>query len=164
MTIMIQPFLKRPAAFIPHRAFHSLASREKRQSSNGVQGVPKGTRLHKTYGGVILTRGKGGKYALVKGRCTGKWSFPKGHSDPDESSMECAKREILEETGISELPMPSDFKKIGFGHYYIFEVSSEIPLIPRDTREIIETKWVTLEEMQEMRLNADVTKYIKNIE
>lgn len=33
----------------------------------------------------------------------GYWGFPKGHKDPGESDLETAKRELREETGISEI-------------------------------------------------------------
>jgi ADP-ribose pyrophosphatase YjhB (NUDIX family) len=103
-------------------------------------------------------------YALVQGRYTGKWSFPKGHSDGDESPYQCALREVNEETGITVLPNPIDFVKIGFGNYYIFEVNEEYELKPHDMNEIMNTKWVTLEEMKEMSLNVDASYFRKQLE
>ncbi len=32
-------------------------------------------------------------YALIQGRYTGKWSFPKGHSNKGEEPYDCVKRE-----------------------------------------------------------------------
>jgi len=126
---------------------------------------PQQKERSKVYG-AILKYSKDNKilYALVQGRYTGKWSFPKGHSDGDESPYQCALREVNEETGITVLPNPIDFVKIGFGNYYIFEVSEEYKLVPHDTNEIMDTKWVTLEEMKEMSLNVDASYFRKQLE
>ena len=45
------------------------------------------------------------------------WSLPKGHIDPDESKLETAKREIYEETGITDLRL---IKYIGWSIIYKF--------------------------------------------
>jgi 8-oxo-dGTP pyrophosphatase MutT (NUDIX family) len=103
-------------------------------------------------------------YALVQGRYTGKWSFPKGHSDGDESPYQCALRELNEETGLTELPNPVDFVKIGFGNYYIFEVDQEYELKPKDTNEVMDTKWASLEELKNMTLNVDASGFRKQLE
>lgn len=119
----------------------------------------------KVYGAIIkCSNANRTSYALVQGRYTGKWSFPKGHSDGDESPYQCALREVNEETGITSLPNPIDCLKIGFGNYYLFEVENEYELKPRDTNEIMETRWVTLEEMREMTLNVDASYYRKQLE
>ena len=118
-----------------------------------------------TYGAILCIKKESGKdlYALVQGSYTGKWSFPKGHSNEGERPIECALREVGEETGIDELPEPIDYFKVGYGYYYLFNLKSEIPLIPRDTHEIMDTKWVTLEEMERMPLNADASLYRKQL-
>jgi 8-oxo-dGTP pyrophosphatase MutT (NUDIX family) len=120
----------------------------------------------RTYGGIISIKATDGKtkYALVQGRYTGKWSFPKGHSNKDEEPLECTKREVAEETGIEELPEPTDCLKIGYGVYYVFSLEDEVQLIPKDNQEIMSTKWVTLEEMDEMSLNSDANYYKKQIQ
>lgn len=41
------------------------------------------------------------KVLLVHHNATGKWVFPGGHVDPDEAPDEAARREVLEETGVS---------------------------------------------------------------
>ena len=54
---------------------------------------------------------------LIKGRRTGKWSFPKGHSEQGETEIDCALRETYEETGIEltgkYIPLGSTFNKWG---------------------------------------------------
>lgn len=143
------------------KAFKSLSFRGKR-------GYIKNTMMRnmeerqKTYGGIIRVKYEGGyKYGLVQGRYTGKWSFPKGHINEGETGIECTLREILEETGIEELPKAKDFINVGYGNYFVFEIDEEVKMVARDKKEIIDTKWVTLEEMEKMLLNADVSIYLR---
>jgi 8-oxo-dGTP pyrophosphatase MutT (NUDIX family) len=117
-------------------------------------------RKPKTYGAILKAKDY---YALVQGRCTGKWSFPKGHSNEGEEPLECALRELAEETGIDNLPEPYEYVQVGYGKYFIFNLTKYIPLIPRDTQEIMDTKWVTLDEMEKMRLNADASQYRRQL-
>jgi|688.fasta_scaffold536150_2 8-oxo-dGTP pyrophosphatase MutT (NUDIX family) len=115
-------------------------------------------RKVKTYGAILKA---GGKIALVQGRYTGKWSFPKGHSNKGEKPIECTLREVAEETGIDILPSPIEYRMVGYGRYFVFSLTEEVPLVARDTNEIINTRWVTLEEMNNMDLNSDARQYIK---
>ena len=119
----------------------------------------------RVYGGILYVphpNPKLERYALVKGRYSGKWSFPKGHSIEDETPMDCTRREIAEETGIEVLPEPSDYIRIGYGNYYIYSFPIFVSLVPKDQNEIIETRWTTMEEMGFMPLNIDVNRYRKN--
>ena len=45
-----------------------------------------------------------GKVLVVSQHGT-SWSLPKGHLDPGESSLEAARREIYEESGIRDLDL-----------------------------------------------------------
>lgn len=114
-----------------------------------------------TYGAIICIKGEEAKYALVQGRYTGKWSFPKGHANEGEHPIECALREVGEEIGIDNLPEPVQYIKVGYGNYFVFNLEERVELIPRDKKEILDTKWVTLEEMNELSLNADVSMFRK---
>lgn len=57
-------------------------------------------------GGIVL--GDGGTIALVQSRRSGFWTFPKGHVDEGETDEEAARREILEEAGVSDLELLDD--------------------------------------------------------
>ena len=119
----------------------------------------------KVYGAILVGKNPQTNeplYALVQGRYTRKWSFPKGHSDETETPLECAMRELIEETGINDLPSPNKYIKLIYGYYYVFNVSTNLrPLTPRDKREITDAKWVTLKEIDEMDVNADVCEFKK---
>jgi hypothetical protein len=116
----------------------------------------------RVYGGILRTKFKGEYvYALVQGRYTKKWSFPKGHAYEGETALECTIREIEEETGIKNLESKTELCEVGYGRYYMFELDSPIKLIPSDTHEIIGTKWATLEEMSHLSLNADASFFLK---
>lgn len=117
----------------------------------------------RTYGAILRVSTQiGYKYALVQGRYTGKWSFPKGHSNIGETPLECTLRELKEETGLHSLPHPVEYIQIGYGYYYLFIVDRELPLRPCDTNEIMDARWVTLKEMEVMSINADVSNYRKH--
>ncbi|MDO8513730.1 MAG: NUDIX domain-containing protein [bacterium] len=61
-------------------------------------------------------------YLLIHHR-TGHWAFPKGHPEKDETIFETIKREIYEETGITEFEIISDQ---GLSDKYIFEKDGKI--------------------------------------
>ena len=154
-----------------NKAFQSLSFRGSKGYSNSIITKPKSqepTRdrmKQKTYGAILRIKTAMGKekYALVRGSYTGKWSFPKGHSNEGELPIECTLREVAEETGIDELPEPTEYIQVGYGNYFIFNLDEQVPLIPRDTHEIMDTKWVTLDEMEKMPLNADASLYRKKL-
>ena len=120
----------------------------------------------KCFGGIIRVRlndCNDYEYAIIQGRATGKWSFPKGHSKRGETPLDCAKREIVEETGIPIclLSEPIQFIKLASSKYYLFELSKKIPFNPKDSFEVMETKWATLEEMKGLSINAGIQQFIE---
>ena len=143
---------------LPDEPLHTESSNtEPTATSTSVMKVP-------IYGGILHTVHEGiDYYALVQGRHTGKWSFPKGHLQLGETGPECALREIAEETGMDEV---DHTRSVGtlflhYGTYYLYECSGFDPLLPRDQKEIIHAKWMTLEEMSKAPLNADVSQFRK---
>ena len=126
------------------------------------QTAPKKEFKSKVFGAILRYKNPNTritKYALVQGRYTGKWSFPKGHSNKGEEPYDCVRREVYEETGINNLPDSSESLRVGFGHYYIFDVEYEYSLKPTDTNEIMNTRWVTEDELKQMALNVDASYY-----
>lgn len=164
------PYFQQPQMRVVNKAFNSLSFRGNKGYPTNIHIRTQKKELVKrpfrtaTYGAIIcIKRDKGDLYALVQGRYTGKWSFPKGHSNQNEQPLECTLREVAEETGIDKLPEPTEYLQVGYGNYYLFSLPDTIPLIPRDTHEIMDTKWVTLEEMEKMSLNADASLYRKQL-
>lgn len=122
-------------------------------------------RGHKVFGVICSTPGE--KYLLVCGRTGGKWSFPKGHMKGSEQAMDCALRELYEETGI-QLPREtiaystvklSRNRDGNNSEYFRCCVPEEIPLNIIDSNEIREGGWFTLCEMQRLNGNIDVTNF-----
>ena len=68
-------------------------------------------------GGVILN--KEGKILVVSQHGT-SWSLPKGHLEGNENPLEAAKREIYEESGISQLEFIKEL-----GNYKRFRISPD---------------------------------------
>ncbi len=69
--------------------------------------------------GVIVFRGSPQKsFLLMKHK--NRWDLPKGHVDPGETEMECALRELAEETGIlaDQIRIDSEFE---FRHRYFVQ-------------------------------------------
>lgn len=103
-------------------------------------------------GGVVK---KDGKYLLVqeaKKECKGKWSIPAGHLEPNETIVEGAKREILEEcgleveiTGILHVRKNSEWVNIAFSTNII---GGEIRF---DKKEILDAKWFPLDDIINMK-------------
>ena len=113
------------------------------------------------YGGIIRCRSTG-RYVLVQGRSSGKWSFPKGHKNSaEESPMDCVSREVGEETGCDVLPAASKAVPLHVGYYYLFEVDEEFELKPRDVNEVGSCGWFSVEEMSRLSLNVDANKYYR---
>jgi 8-oxo-dGTP pyrophosphatase MutT (NUDIX family) len=50
-------------------------------------------------------------FLLVRSKRNSRWGFPKGHIEKNETETEAAKREIFEETGISEVKFEEGFRK-----------------------------------------------------
>ena len=78
---------------------------------------------------------------LVKGRLSSKWSFPKGHSTCDELPIDCAIRELYEETGVRVPKEHMGYYTMKGGGYFVFHIDVSCFLNTRDTVEISDTAW-----------------------
>lgn len=112
--------------------------------------------MHKarTAGGIVL--GDRGTVAMV--RRSDAWLFPKGHVDAGEDDEAAARREIQEETGLSDLEFIDDLgtyerpriRKDGTDdseylkeiHMFLFAAAPHAALSPAN--EITEARWVSL--------------------
>lgn len=119
-------------------------------------------RRARTAGGVVL--GDSGTIALVRTKGGGGWTFPKGHVEEGESDEEAARREIEEETGLTELELIDDlgsYERYRIGrngseddrselkeiHLYLFAARPHSDLVP--AHEIGEAEWVAMPRVME---------------
>ena len=59
------------------------------------------SNLEQSYGVIPLRRGKKNLEIFIVLQKNGNhWGFPKGKPEPNETPLECAKRELFEETGL----------------------------------------------------------------
>jgi len=116
-------------------------------------------RSQRIYG--IIAISKNDRILLVKGRERNKWSFPKGHIKPHETSHNCAVRECYEETGISlENRDYDDHRRLSSGSYYIYRNLEEDEPIIQDNNEIIDASWISIPGMMNLHTNVDVSKFL----
>lgn len=103
------------------------------------------------------------QFLVIKGRKTGIWSFPKGHSRPGELPLECARREIQEETGLHLTQPPTKAQRLKGGYYFVFDFPQPTPpeAHPEDQEEVEETRWVTREEMSYLIGNAGIKDFLQ---
>lgn len=142
-----------------HAPFQSLSARRKSVEVCNIRFDAVQERKP-SVGGIICYKDTEIYYAIVQGRETGKWSFPKGHMNENEKPLECARREICEETGLTELGEPVYDNRVGYGHYYVFVMSERKELVAIDTKEIMSAMWATKEDMMRLQLNADIQCFL----
>jgi len=76
-----------------------------------------------------------------------------------ETSLQCATRELQEETGLCIASEPIAFKKYSAAGYFIYSVANETRLFPKDTREVQDADWFTYEEVSKLNKNVDVSMF-----
>ena len=105
------------------------------------------------------------KFHVVK-QCGGKWGFPKGHIETEDTTLyDTAIREISEETGYSfnHLIEGNDYKLLSFDDnstnilyikniaFYVFVLlkpENELKKTLIDTKEICDSKWANISYIQ----------------
>lgn len=102
--------------------------------------------------------GDNGTIALVKSRNSQSWLFPKGGIDEGETEEEAARREIMEEAGLTDLEYIDDLgeytrtRSSGYGektiHMFLFAAPRGAILVPAN--EILEARWVNYREVPEL--------------
>ena len=118
---------------------------------------------HKVYGSICISPLN--TILMVKGKKTGKWSFPKGHRNRSESYLECAIRETREETGLDLFDRrPVAYHRLSVGEYFFFEVEEEFEAVVEDTQEVSEARWVALDEIQHLECNVDVNNFLDRLD
>ncbi len=114
---------------------------------------------HKVYGTVCITPDN--TILVVKGRRSGKWSFPKGHKLRSETYINCALRETLEETGVNlQNREHRCYQKMSAGEYYFFDVEEELETRVNDSTEVVEAAWLSPTELENLECNVDVNYWL----
>jgi 8-oxo-dGTP pyrophosphatase MutT (NUDIX family) len=92
----------------------------------------------------------------------GKWDLPKGKLDDGETLEQCAVREVEEETGLTNIsllsPLLTTYHTYHEGskfvlkesYWYNMKVSGQQNLQPQIEEDILETKWVTTKEAEQL--------------
>ncbi len=111
--------------------------------------------------GAVLIRREGKRCRFLLLRVFNYWDFPKGEVEPGEDPLAAAKREVEEETGITELRFPwgeifietepyGSNRRRKVARYYLAETASqrvELPVNPELGKpEHDEYRWVSYEE------------------
>ena len=108
-------------------------------------------------GGVIVRKRGDSWEVLLICDPKGKWTFPKGHLEGDESHLDTAIREIGEEVGVHDLTYLADLTPVEYlftrdglvkktVHFFLFETNGEAPLVPQLDEGITDAVWVALDE------------------
>ena len=120
--------------------------------------------IKRTYsaGGIVI--GDAGTIALVQGKNgDGAWLFPKGHVEEGETNEEAARREIHEETGLTDLEYTDDLgtferhpitpegeyrtDEMKEMHMFLFAAPAGATLAPTMPEEIAEARWFPYREL-----------------
>ena len=120
-------------------------------------------------GGIIYNQEKD-KVLVVMNRMSKwnkefKWGFPKGNKKTKEQNVDCAMREIHEETGLSfNKEMMTQRKHIYGNIYFVLDIPIEYENkefdVP-DSKEVCEIKFMTLDELRKVNVNRDVRRFLQ---
>ncbi len=108
--------------------------------------------------GVGLVKNKEWEVLLIFRR--GKWDLPKGKLDDNETLIECALREVKEETGLTEIKAGKEIDityhtYIEFGkhilkesHWYLMLCKTIETLVPQVEEDITDIRWVKKQDLK----------------
>src|SRR5574343_745074 len=128
----------------------------------------------KSYGVVLVHKGDTDRFLILR-QVDGHWSFPKGHKEGEENGIDAAKRELLEEAGVSDADfadLPPLYEQYTFSDsrgitydktvkYFIAFAKDDIVKIQES--EISEYKWATYEEALDTFNFPGVKDVLKNV-
>jgi len=116
------------------------------------------------YGIIVITAGR--ETVVIRGRQSGKWSFPKGHGEPTEQPLDAALRELKEETGITfkKGQLPGDELRFKSGTYFVFYLEDKLDLCPEDTTEVMDCMWIPLHRLPYLTGNMDLTTFTRRVD
>lgn len=122
-------------------------------------------------GGIVVNK-QTGNIAIIKMK-HGVWGFPKGKIDKNENSLEAAKREVYEETGVKEVELVKQlptYQRPNSGnpqilitmYMYLFKTNTN-ELKPIDDQDAVEAKWVKKEDVIKILTLSKDKEYFEQI-
>lgn len=114
-------------------------------------------RTEVSAGGLIVRKRNDAWELLLIRDPKGKWTFPKGHLEADESHLVTAIREIGEEVGVHDLQHLTDLTPVSYlftrdglvkksVHFFLFSSVGDTPLVPQTDEGISEAVWMPIED------------------
>lgn len=67
--------------------------------------------------GAVVVEPKARRYLVLHELAEARWCFPKGHVDPGETLLETARREVAEESGLSDLDIREELGEVAYRFY-----------------------------------------------
>jgi 8-oxo-dGTP diphosphatase len=108
-----------------------------------------------------------GKRDTNKKSYPGDWSIPGGKVKPGEKLGKALKREVKEETGINVkiVKLLSVKELFHHGHYHIVFYFKAKPISGKIKAgsDLVEVKWVSLKDINKLKLKNDNKKYLNSI-
>ena len=122
-----------------------------------------------------LIKNKNGEILLIFRR--GKWDLPKGKLDENESIIECAVREVKEETGLTKIKAGKEIGTtyhtyVQFGkhilkqsHWFMMLSEKDEQLTPQTEEDITDIRWVKKEDLEKYVNNTfpTIISVLKNV-
>ncbi len=133
-------------------------------------------RTNEAAGGVVV--GPDGRLALVQ-QHGNSWSLPKGGVEEEETLLEAARREIAEETGLTELEFQGElgsYERFSIGkdgvgeteewgkrrrHFFLF-TTKQTELASADS-EVTAVRWATLDETLELLTHPKDIEFLESV-
>lgn len=111
-------------------------------------------------GGVVFRAANGGVQILILQHEAGKWMLPKGTIETGETPEAVAKREVAEETGLTNVRVISDLGQERYSffwrtegayydktvHYFLLEFLGGEEVQPQREEGFVAAEWVTIDE------------------
>ena len=111
--------------------------------------------------GAIIFNRNFDKVLLVKNRNSQKWGFPKGSSKQKENYIQCANREVMEETNINLSDNGNVFSSIKLSHYiYLLGYLKEsVEYKINDWKELDSIKFVKINDISLLNANSSLKQF-----
>lgn len=123
-------------------------------------------------GVVVADRwGTAPRFLLVRHAKGLHWGIPKGHAEPGETMIQTAVRETLEETGVRTEPVDTFQREIEYtlpdGRAkrvvaFLAVLDGNLPSVQPQPGEIVEARWVALEEAERIVPHANVQGLLRD--